>query len=455
MWLPTLSESYSTKYEQIVHALEQDIAAGRLKPGDRLPPQRKLAKALAMTTGTIGRAYSLAEKRGLVKSEVGRGAFVMSPSERSSSPAAASGLVIDLGLNLPPEIHDAEVYERTLLELSRRRNLTELFGAVPVESFEHHRIAAARWLSPRIACGPDDVVICTGTQNALVSSLTTLTQPGDSILVESLTFPGILTAARLLRLNLIPVAMDNSGLIPEDARRSAEKARAIYINPTNHNPTSSVLNLARRRALADVARKTGLWIIEDDAYGHFFEQASVSVASLAPERSILIASLSKTMSVGLRLAFLYAPANVREKIVSALQATSFFPSPLAIEIASRWVEDGTAQAFIQKRMEIAKRRQAIASEIFEPDWIAGTPGLNHLWLRIPDAWTTSSLGRAAMEAGVVVFSSEVFAANEDCVENSVRIALGAARTDEELKVGLSKIHRLLAAGDAVPPVARF
>lgn len=454
MWIPTLTPEHSTKYEQIVNAIEQDIATGALKPGDRLPPQRKLAKQLAMTTGTIGRAYALAEKRGLVKSEVGRGAFVAAPNEISSPNGDRSRLTIDLGLNLPPDIHETRAYETTFLELSRRRNLDELFGAVPVEAFEHQREAAAQWLSPRIACTREEVVICTGTQNALVSTLATLTQPGDSILVESSTFPGILNAAKLLQLNLIPVPMDAGGLIPDEVKRLAGQAKAIYVNPTNQNPTTSTLSLARRRDLVKIAEKSGLWILEDDAYGHFFEAGPPTLASLLPNQSILIASLSKTMAVGLRLAFVYAPPRARKEIVSRFQAISFFPSPLSIEVASRWIASGTADSFVKKRREIALRRQEIARQILRPEWIVGVPQLNHLWMRLPESWTATSLSHAAAENGVIVFPSNAFAASDSCRENAIRIALGAARTDEELKVALSKIARMLDGGTRTPE-ARF
>lgn len=453
MWKIELSEDTGTKYEQIASAIEQDIASGQLKPGDRLPPQRKLAKQLSVTIGTIGRAYALAERRGLTRSEVGRGCFVV-PAPRSQATESDRDLVIDLGMNLPPDLHSNQLFENTLHEFARRRNLDELFGALPVDAFPHQREAAAKWLGRRIDCTADDVLICTGTQNALISSLSTLTRPGDSILVESLTFPGILKAVKLLNLVPIPVPMDADGILPDEIESRCGLAKALYLNPTNHNPTTSTLSMTRRKAIARIANKRGLWVIEDDTYGHLMPESPPTVSSLAPERSILISSLSKTMMVGLRLALLRAPQTIRSQVVSQFNATSFFPSSISVEIASKWIEDGTADTMLDLRLQAASRRQEIAADVLNSEFISGRPELNHVWLNLPESWTATSLCRAASENGVIVLPASVFTPGRTSELNSIRIALGAARTDAELRVGLEKISRLLD-GDTSLPMTRF
>ena len=157
IWVPALMKEDGSKYEQIARAIERDIADDKLKPGDRLPPQRKLAKQLEVTIGTIGRAYALAERRGLTKSEVGRGCFI-SPSSRSVVDEKNSRLIIDLGVNFPPDVNDDRLFQETLNELACRRNLDQLFGALPVDGLLHQRIAAAQWLEPRIDCTEKDVI---------------------------------------------------------------------------------------------------------------------------------------------------------------------------------------------------------------------------------------------------------------------------------------------------------
>lgn len=453
MWTCELEEDEGVKYEQIASCIERDIACGKLKPGDRLPPQRKLAKQLLVTIGTVGRGYALAEKRGLVESRVGSGSFIASPTPDEGQ-GGSNPFLVDLGINLPPRVPDNGLFENTISELARERNLSKLFGALPVDSLLHHRQAAANWLNRRIPCDEQNVLICNGTQVALIANLTALVQPGDSILVESLTFPGIITATQLLKINPIPVLIDSKGIIPEEIKKYAGRAKAIYLNPTNHNPTTSTLDRSRRKQIAQIAQQYGLWIIEDDTYGHLLPESPPTVSSFLPDQSILISSLSKSMAVGLRLALIRVPEAIRATIVSRLQAASFFPSSISVEIASRWIANGTADQLIEHRIEIARRRIAIAFEIFGQQLISGSPSLNHIWLNLPDHWTANSLCHAANENGVIAMPASVFSPSNQSVENSIRIALGAARNDEELKVGLSKIARMLDSEFGLPS-ARF
>ena len=451
IWAPTLQTTDGTKYEQIASAIQRDIAAGKLSPGDRLPPQRKLAQFLGVTIGTVGRAYALAERRGLTKSEVGRGCFVTTGHALEGDGVHAP-LMIDLGINFPPAIEDDRVFEHTLLELSQSKNRARLFGPVPVDAFPHHREAAAQWLRPRIECNEKDVLICAGTQSALIASLSALTRPGDGVFVESQTFPGILSALRLLDRTPIPIPMDAEGVIPSAI--DVSRGKVVFLNPTNQNPTSTCLSLARRMAIADLVEKHELWLVEDDTYGHLCPDVSVSISSLIRERSVLITSISKSMTVGLRLAFIRVPNTIRESVLSQLHATTFFPSTIAVEIVSKWINDGTAKHFVDARSATAKRRREIALTNLPASMLPTPPMLNHVWLELPDSWTPTTFCRAAEENGVMVLPSRVFSPTPECETNCVRVAIGAARTDEELLVGLQKLSRLLDC-DSVETSARF
>lgn len=441
IWTPKLAQDTGSKYQAIAEALGNDVASGVLKPGQKLPTQRDLAKRLAVTIGTIGRAYALAEKRGLISLEVGRGSFVR--SFEVSLDRAVGGQHIDLGLNLPPATEQQHLLAGTLSQLANSRNVSSLFGSAPVESFEHHRISAARWLANRIACTPDEVLICSGTQNALLSSLACLTKPGDSVLVEELTFPGMIAAARLLYLNLLPVAMDNQGMIPQELDKAAKKSRVLYCIPTNHNPTATTMSTSRRQEIAGIARKRKLVIIEDDVYGKLVENAPMPVAAFIPDQTFLICSLAKTMSVGLRLAFVRVPARHRESMITNMRSTNFFPAPLLCEIATRWIEDGTANRLLLELRETARRRQEIARDVLSSLPFRGDPVGNHIWIELPENWTAETLARAALENGVNLFSSNAFTVVGSPVPNSVRLALGGAFNENELRTGLNVVARLL------------
>ena len=437
-----LKSGGSSKYEAIAASIGDEIANGRLKPGEKLPTQRELAKRLLVTIGTVGRAYALAEKRGLITLEVGRGSFVRSFESRSAGFGHADG-TIDLGLNLPSATEQDTLLAKTLAQMSNSRDVGRLFGPTPVESFEHHRQAAAKWLSQRFACSSGNVLITGGTQNALLAVLASLAKPGDSILVESLTFPGLLAVAKLLKLELIPVATDEHGMVPDNLDRAARKAKLVYCIPTNQNPTTVTMPLRRRRAIAKVAAKRNLTIVDDDAYGHLVDDSPAPIASNAPDRTILISSLSKSMSVGLRLAYMYVPAACRAAIIANLRASSFFASPLLCEIATSWVNSEIAAQLLNEQRATARRRQLIANEVFGDRAYSHSPEGNHIWMHLPDSWSAETLERAAKENGVLIYPASAFAASNQSHPNAIRIALGAARNDSELKIGLTLIERLL------------
>jgi DNA-binding transcriptional MocR family regulator len=441
MWTPRLSSEAKTKSEAIARAIAEDIAQGVLKPGTQLPTQRGLAKRLSVTIGTVGRAYALAEKRGLISLEIGRGSFVRTLEARERG--GGQRHPVDLGLNLPPATEHPDLLARTLAQLSSSRHLSALFGSAPTESLEYHRVAAAKWLEERIACSSDDILICSGTQNALVCSLASLTKPGDKVLVEELTFPGMIAAARFLNLELVPVAMDEFGLVPSQLDRAAKKSGVLYCIPTNQNPTTASMPLSRRQEISRVAAKRGLVVVEDDVYGKLVDHAAVPIAALLPNQTFLISSLAKTMSVGLRIAYLRVPPSHRDKVIANMRATNFFPPPLMCEIAANWINDGTANRLLHELRETAGRRQHIAREVLAPLSFRGNPVGNHIWLNLPEDWPAEILVRAAIENGVRLYPAAAFSVEPAAVPNAVRLALGAAVDEGQLREGLDVVSRLL------------
>ncbi len=453
IWTPKISDSSANKYVAIADAIAADVAEGTLRPGQKLPTQRRLAKRLGVTVGTVGRAYALAEKRGLISLEVGRGSFVRTFDSHVDE-SGQHGEMVDLGLNLPPQTEQGDLLARTLAQISNSRNIVHLFGDAPVESFEHHRAAAAQWLADRLPCSASEILICSGTQNALISILCSLATSQDKILVEELTFPGMIAAAQSLNLELVPVKMDGEGILPDELERQATGASILYCTPTNQNPTTATMSTKRRQQVASIARKLGLFIIEDDVYGKLVDDAPPPIASMAPERTYLVSSLAKTLSVGLRLAFVRAPSERRESLISHLRATHFFPAPLLCEVAASSIHDGTAERLLQEQRAVARRRQQLAVEILPPHLITGAPAGHHLWMELPAAWTATTLQRAANENGVNFYSAELFQPAGAQAVHAIRIALGAARNEGELRLGLNVISRLLS--DSVQnPSARY
>src|SRR3546814_2600007 len=143
------------------------------------------------------------------------------------------------------------------------------------------------------------------------ATLAVLAEPGEPVLAEALTYPGVLDAARLLRRPLKPVAMDEEGVIPGalDEAAAATGARTVVLVPTIQNPTATVMGAERRRAITEVARRRNLMIVEDDVYGFLLESRPPPIATFAPERTVYLTSASKCLAPGLRAGWIAAPRD--------------------------------------------------------------------------------------------------------------------------------------------------
>jgi DNA-binding transcriptional MocR family regulator len=449
IWCPEIQGHDGPLYKAIADRLAGDVAAGRLAPGDRLPTHRELAEQLDVTVGTVTRAYAEAERRGLIRGEVGRGTYVA----EAVAPAAATrdpGALIDLGLNLPLYAQDPDL-AGALRDLGRRADLAALLCYQPFTGSDRYRQSGAAWIARHgLDVSPEQVVITAGAQHAIVVALGALCCAGDRVLSEELTYPGLKTAATLLGLVVEPVAMDAEGLLPEDLDRVADEsgARVLYCMPTLHNPTTRTMSAGRRRAVAEVARRRGLQVIEDDVHGLLDRDHAPPLASLAPERTLYIASTSKVVAGGLRVAYVAAPAPLVERLAHAVAASLWALPAISLELAARWIEDGTAEAVSDRKREEAAARQDLARSILSEGRYREAAQSYFVWLELPPPWRTESFVRAARERGVLVSPAEAFVAGETAPPAAVRVSLSSPRSREDLERGLRTLAELLARGPA-------
>jgi DNA-binding transcriptional MocR family regulator len=288
-WTPTLADREGPVYRRIVEALSADIASGRLHRGQQLPTHRALAKALGIDLTTVTRAYAEARQLGLTEARVGRGTFVVE-SLAHGRHAAAGQPQFDLSMNLPPQPMEADLegrLTRGIAAIQREVGFSAHLNYREPGGSEAERDIAAGWLRSRVPDARGDrLVICPGTQNALFNLLIALTSPGDVVLTETLTYPGIKAAAAYTGVHLIGVPIDKEGILP-DALHSAcrqHAPKAVYLIPTIHNPTTATMSLARRREVAAILRANDVLLLEDDAYG-MLDPTAVPMASLMPERT--------------------------------------------------------------------------------------------------------------------------------------------------------------------------
>ncbi len=448
-WVPTLSEWQGPMFLRIVDALAEDIASGRLVRGQRLPTHRALASALDLDLTTVTRAYGEARRRGLLEARVGQGTFVSETTARAAHdlPAPVS---IDLSMNLPPQPVEAN------LDLRIAQGLAHIRSAAGFSAFLSYsrpggnadeREVAASWLRPRVPrASPERIVIFPGSQAIIFNALLALTSPGDVVVTEALTFPGVRAAAARLNVRLVGVAMDGEGARPDALDEAIRKHRpkAVYLVPTQQNPTTATMGPVRRKAIADIIRKRGSMLIEDDVYGPLDPQVS-PIANLIPERTYFAASIAKCIAPALRVAYLLAPdPSTEQKMRGGLQATMQMPPSLMVALLTHWLRSGVANDIIKAIRNEAAARQQLATRFLKGIAFAARPASHHLWMPLPKHLDGPDLLAHLRRNGLAVVGEEAFAVN-DAAPRGLRVSLGAARNRAELSQALHVLSQAVNA----------
>jgi DNA-binding transcriptional MocR family regulator len=440
-----LKDRTGPRYLAIADLIEGEIESGVLAPGSRLPTQRALAYHLGVTVGTVSRAYRTLARRRLVGGEVGRGTYV-----REKRPATApmrlseGGNLLDLTKNAPaagPQGAALSEALQTILESERQEILLDY---APASGRGSHRRAGADWMR-RVGLDvtADEVIVTAGAQQALAAALATLAG-GRPVLVEALTYPGLLDIGRAMDVALHPVPMDADGLVPDAFERAAEKtgARLAVLVPTLQNPTNTVLSEARRLEIVEISRRHDLTLVEDDVYGYVIEERPNPIAQLAPERTLYISSASKCMAPGLRLAWAVAPPASRDAFLDMLYATSVCRPPLIGEVGRHWIEDGQAARMVAWYRRETAARQALAAAHLDGYPLSAHPASFHVFLELPGAWSSEAYAAAARERGVAVVPATAFAVRPEDAPSAVRISLSYAPDRGSLEAALHSLADL-------------
>jgi DNA-binding transcriptional MocR family regulator len=455
MWTPEL-DAAGPSYLAISRALEADVRSGRLAEGERLPTHRALARALGVNVGTVSRAYAEAQRRGLTTGAVGRGTFVRRAQRRTLTPHPDASGLVDLSVNVPlaspgPDLRAA------LRALADRDDLDAITDYRESNGSERARRAGARWLRHHgVTAAPDEIVVCNGSQHGILVALAALAGPGECILAESLTYPGFRAAARLLGLRVRGIATDADGLVPEAlAAACAERPRLLYCTPALQNPTTAVLSAERRAAVVAIARQNDLAIVVDDVQAPMLDPGGPALASLAPERVVTIAGVSKLLLPGLRTAFVAAPRERVARLAEIVWASTWMASPLGAELAAGWIEDGTADRLAAERTEEMKVRDRLARRILGGHRLRSRPGSYHVWLELPDGQAATPTAERLLRRGVAVTPAEAFLAAPGAAPEALRISLSAPREIETLRRALETIAATIGTTDDRPGDVRL
>jgi DNA-binding transcriptional MocR family regulator len=446
-WMPKLDQSDKPRYLAIADAIASDIAAGRLAAADRLPPQRKLAARLGIDFTTVARGYVEAQRRGLIVSKVGQGTSIVGlPASNDAVPLAGARLPVprptrvDLSMNLPPEPDDAALLKRMRDGIAAVSQ--DVVGLLRYQGFggaSTDKDAASNWLGRRaLVPAQERIFVTPGAHPALLGILGLLASPGEVVLCEAVTYPGARALAAQLGLALVGLPMDRDGIDPDAFAKACatHKPKALYLNPTLQNPTTLTIPKDRREAIAAIARRENVPIIEDDAYGFIPTKSPPPFAAIAPDLTWHIAGLAKCIGAGLRTAYVLVPdSRSGWPFAAALRAANVMASPFTAAIATRWIEDGTADAILRFIRTETAARQSLASAILPVGSFRADPISFNLWVDLPAPWTRSAFIGHMRSTGIGVVASDAFTVDGTPPE-CVRVCLGGP-TDR------AGIHRAL------------
>lgn len=450
IYIPVIEKTNEPLYKRLTDTIERDVKSGLLHPGVRLPTHREMADNLGINVSTVTRAYREAEKIGLVAGTVGRGTFVASDactisSMRTTGPYPAG--IIELGLVGPLTDFDPDLSEY-LLAFSRQKNLSAYMTYGDPAGMETHRKTGADWMNRfGMTTTAENVFICAGGQHALTCTFAGVFKPGQRIAAESLTYPGIKSLAGLLGLRLVSIAMDDEGMIPEslDTACRRDDLSGVYLMPGVHNPTLACMSAKRREAVAEVIARHGLTLIEDDAYSPYRENQPPPVSSLIPDNGVLIASVSKIFWAGMRVAFVAASKDKRNRIIGAVHNTMWMVPTLNSAIVASVIEDGNADKVLAaKKSELAKRLE-LARSFFSSSAIKSIPYGNYIWVNILETWTGKGLESALQEQGVNIFSAEKFSVGNSQPPRTVRLSLTGENDISRLRKGLEIVSGIISS----------
>ncbi|MDH3375231.1 MAG: PLP-dependent aminotransferase family protein [Gammaproteobacteria bacterium] len=360
--------------------------------------------------------------------------------------------MINFALNLPSAADSAAVLARTLETLTGSPSLSSFLDYQADGDLTRHLEAGATWIRRTgLRASSDALVLTNGAQHGLLVALLSLMRPGDVLLTEAATYAPVMALAAHFGLKLFPVPIDEKGLLPDALDSACRKTAAttLYCLPTLHTPTTSTMTVERREEIADVARKFGLCIIEDDVFGFLPQNRPPPVAHYAPERTIYVSSVSKSLAPGLRVGYLHAPKKMIRQLHSAVNLSCWMPPPLMAEIASIWIEDGTAEFLNDRRRVEAMFRQQTARRILGRHAFQADPCGMHLWLHLPAHWRPELFRISAEKRGVKLMTADVFSVAPSRAANAVRLCLSHEVSRERVVRGLDIVANLLdEQGDA-------
>lgn len=479
--VPLDRDSEEPIYRQLIRHIRAQIEGGNLLPGTRLPASRDLARQLNISRISVVNAYAELRAEGYLSAHAGRGTFVAGDRDGNAAPQTTNANQVQVHHSAPeiPVAPDRSL--REMLRLARRPGVINFsHGAPPVEfmpvgllkdaintvldrdgskalSYE----AAEGYLPLRasvrdyvsafgIRCTADQVLITGGTQQALDLVVQALVSEGDTLVTENPSYLGMLDIARTRRVQIHGVPMDEDGIRLDMLENYVldNRPRLIYVMPTFHNPTGTVMPLHRRRQLINLAQEYNIPILEDGVYNEFrFEGESLPPLKALDETGIVIhaSGFTKSLLPGMRIGYVIASRPHYERLVRVKQAADISTPGLNQRAIHLMLERGVlAQQLERNNRELRRRRDAAlaaAARYLPPGARWNTPqGGLYLWVELPRPGPTASeLYVTAIQMGVAYAIGNVFFTNGS---GSYRLRINyAAQPPAEIEEGMKRLGR--------------
>lgn len=411
-------------YRQVYERFREAIAQGTLKPGDRIPSARALAKELGVARGTVEVAYSLLASEGYIQAR-GQAGTVVSPGlqPHAAAPAAQppaapvrdehawprSSGILPFQMGLPA----LDAFPRKLWARLGARQLRGLqapeLAYPPSGGLPALRGATAAYLQVArgIHCQPSQVFITSGYNHTMRLVLQALFEPGDEVWMEDPGYPPTRFLLEQARLRPAPVPVDHDGLIVSAGIERAPRARGAVVTPAHQSPLCMSLSLPRRQALLDWAERNGSWIVEDDYDGEYryVSRPLPALKSLDTQGRVLYAgTFSKVLFPGLRLAYLVVPEAQAARFERICWLTGGSPG-LTQAILGAFIAEGHFGRHIQRMRKLyAERREAaaagLAAALGTRMRIEPQPGGMHLVARLQGPQTDRGLASRMQKEGL-------------------------------------------------------
>ncbi|SFX10028.1 PLP-dependent aminotransferase family protein [Marinospirillum alkaliphilum] len=454
------ADNKTPRYKALADALAAAIQQGELQPDTRLPPQRLLADALEVTTGTVTRAYAEAERRGLVEARVGSGTYVrvVQADDRPDfyhlmAEGGDGSIDLSLSLMVPCPLRLQSLHQAMQQVAADPQQLAAALAYQSERGQPRQLQVFADWLQRLgVKVNPEQMIITDGGQHGIFLSLQALLAPGELLVSDALTYPGVIAAARELHLRHQGLPLDEEGLDTHALERlcQQQRPRAVYLMPDQNNPTGRVLSPARRQHLAELAERYDFWIIEDAVQFLPPEFRLQRLADLAPQRTLYLFSSSKILAGGLRVGLIAAPAGILPRLMAALRAHCWMAPPLMVALTCAWIESGETDRLLRWQWQEVQARQQLLGEVLAGQVYSRHPAGFVVWLSLPGDWRAGEFVRAAADAGVRVLAAEPFCVGNQAVPRAVRLCVSPPAERELLKEGLLRLKHLLES----PPQGR-